>query len=255
MTSASIQALLEAVATGRTSPTAALAQLENPLETDLGFAVVDQQRSVRLGLPEVIYGEGKSVDQLVQIAQAIAARGENVLVTRLGNAERSALQAAFPDALVNDLGRTVRVERRAAAAVEGFRAAVVCAGTTDLPVFEECSETLAAAGIAHDRVTDVGVAGIHRLFSRMPILQSADALVVIAGMEGALPSVVGGLVAMPVVAVPTSVGYGAGAAGVAALLGMLSSCASGITVCNIDNGFGAAMAVHRIARLLGKMTS
>ncbi len=255
MKNSDIQALLEAVAAGRTTPQAALAHLENPMETDLGFAVVDQNRAARMGLPEVVYGEGKEAEHIVQIARALLERDQNVLITRLGEQTRKVVAAALPGALVNDLGRTVRVERKPARVLEGFRAAVVCAGTTDLPVFEECSETLVAAGIAHDRVTDVGVAGIHRLFSRMPVLQAADVLVVIAGMEGALPSVVGGLVAMPVVAVPTSVGYGAGAAGIAALLGMLTSCASGITVCNIDNGFGAAVAVHRIARLLGKKTT
>lgn len=255
MKNADIQALLEAVAAGRITARAAFEELGNPMETDLGFAVVDQHRSARMGLPEVVYGEGKEPEHVVQIAQALLARDQNVLVTRLSASQRQTVAAALPGAIVNELGRTVRVERKPVPLVEGFRAAVVCAGTTDLPVFEECSETLSAAGIAHDRVTDVGVAGIHRLFSRMPVLQGADVLVVIAGMEGALPSVVGGLVAMPVVAVPTSVGYGAGAAGIAALLGMLTSCASGITVCNIDNGFGAAVAVHRIARLLGKKTS
>lgn len=255
MKNADIRALLEAVAAGTTSPEAAFAKLDNPMETDIGFAVVDQHRAARMGLPEVVYGEGKEPDHIVQIAQALLAREQNVLITRLGDAQRRAVAAALPGAIVNELGRTVRVERSPTPVVEGFRAAVVCAGTTDLPVFEECSETLHAAGIAHDRVTDVGVAGIHRLFSRMPVLQAADVIVVIAGMEGALPSVVGGLVATPVVAVPTSVGYGAGASGIAALLGMLTSCASGITVCNIDNGFGAAVAVHRIARRFAKKTA
>lgn len=254
MKNTDLRALLEAVAAGSASPAEALARLENPMETDLGFAVVDQHRAARMGLPEVVYGEGKEPAHVVAIARALLEREHNVLVTRLSVEGRQALAAAFPGAIVNELGRTVRVERKAAPRVEDFRAAVVCAGTTDLPVFEECSETLHAAGIAHDRVSDVGVAGIHRLFSRMEVLAAADVVVVIAGMEGALPSVVGGLVAAPVIAVPTSVGYGAGAAGIAALLGMLTSCASGITVCNIDNGFGAAVAVHRIARMLGKKT-
>jgi hypothetical protein len=244
--------LLEAVAAGTSSPAEALAVLGDPHETDLVFAVVDQHRSVRMGLPEVIYGEGKEPAHVVSIARALHERGQNVLATRLSSESRSALAAAFPSAIVNDLGRTVRIEVAPAAVLEGFRVVVACAGTTDLPVFEECAETLRAAGIAFDGISDVGVAGIHRLFSRMAVFEGADAVVVIAGMEGALPSVVGGLVAAPIIAVPTSVGYGAGAHGIAALLGMLTSCASGITVCNIDNGFGAAVAVHRIARTRAK---
>jgi NCAIR mutase (PurE)-related protein len=247
--------LLEAVAAGRSTAAEALARLGDPHETDLGFAVVDQHRSVRMGLPEVIYGEGKEPAHIVAIARALHDRGQSVLATRLSAESRAALAEAFPNAIVNELGRTARIERAPAEILADFRAVVVCAGTTDLPVFEECSETLAAAGLAHDRVSDVGVAGIHRLFSRMAVFEGADAVVVIAGMEGALPSVVGGLVSAPIIAVPTSVGYGAGAHGIAALLGMLTSCASGITVCNIDNGFGAAVAVHRIARTQRKKRS
>jgi hypothetical protein len=247
-----MRALLEAVATGNVTPADALRRLENPYETDLGFAVVDQHRALRQGLPEVVFGEGKEPAHVVAIARALLDRKQNVLVTRLDEAKRAAFVEAFPTARENAVARTVRVEVTPVPVVENFRAAIVCAGTSDLPVFEECSETLAAAGIAHDRITDVGVAGIHRLFARIDTFRAADAVVVIAGMEGALPSVVGGLVACPVIAVPTSVGYGAGAGGYAALLGMLSSCASGLTVCNIDNGFGAAIALHRMARLARK---
>ncbi len=248
VTRAEILALLESVASGTLAPSEVLAQLDAPLETDLEFAVVDHHRRARLGLPEVIFGEGKAPAQVVAIAAAILARGQNVLATRVGSEARAALASTYPKAIIGAVGRTVRIEAAPPSVQADFRAAIVCAGTTDLPVVEECSETLRAAGIEHDRLTDVGIAGIHRLFSRLPVLERADAIVVVAGMEGALPSVVGGLVAAPIVAVPTSVGYGAGAAGFAALLGMLTSCASGITVCNIDNGFGAAVAVHRIAR-------
>lgn len=248
MTPDALRVLLDAVAAGTLAPGEAASQLSDPHETDLGFAVVDQHRAARQGLPEVVFGEGKRPEHIVAIAEALLARKQNVFITRLDDAKRAAVAAALPGARVNDVARTLAVECTPPVAVEDFRAVVVCAGTSDLPVFEECCETLHAAGIAHDRVTDVGVAGIHRLFARMDTFRDADAIVVVAGMEGALPSVIGGLVACPVVAVPTSIGYGAGAGGYAALLGMLTSCASGITVCNIDNGFGAAIALHRIVR-------
>lgn len=248
LTPEAVRTLLDAVAAGSLSSADAQLQLGSGDETDLGFAVVDHHRAVRLGLPEVIFGEGKEAEHVIGIARAQIGRGHNVLVTRLDADKQQRVADALPGAIVNRLARTVRVVSIPRANIVSFRVAVVCAGTSDLPVLEECCETLEACAIAYDRVTDVGVAGIHRLFSRMEVLRAANAVIVIAGMEGALPSVVGGLIASPVIAVPTSVGYGVGAGGIAALLGMLTSCASGITVCNVDNGFGAAMAVHRIAR-------
>ncbi|MDQ8165238.1 MAG: nickel pincer cofactor biosynthesis protein LarB, partial [Gemmatimonadota bacterium] len=184
-----------------------------------------------------------------EICASIAARSERFLVTRSNAEQRAALTLRFPDAIANDVARTVRWAAKGAGAARsapnGRSVAIVTAGTSDLPVAEECAETLAALGIAAFRVTDVGVAGIHRVLASTEALQTAAAVIVVAGMDGALPSVIGGLVRVPVIAIPTSVGYGASFGGLAALLTMLNSCAAGVVVCNIDNGFGAAMAAAR----------
>jgi NCAIR mutase (PurE)-related protein len=241
---------------------------------NLGFATVDHHRQLRCGHPEVIFCQGKTVEQVVGIAERLAAGGSCVLATRASAEQRAALAKRFPGAVVNELGRGVLIgekpnchpegvsttegsgtERRGSsvetrsfgvpqddvpAEVRSRPVTVVCAGTSDLPVAEEAGLTLRSMGVAAVRINDVGVSGLHRLLPHVEVLQRSCAVVVIAGMEGALPSVVGGLVACPVYAVPTSVGYGASLGGLAAMLGMLNSCASNVSVVNIDNGFGAA---------------
>jgi NCAIR mutase (PurE)-related protein len=221
-------------------------------DAGLPFATLDLDRERRQGAPEVVFGEGKSPGQCVAIAERIAAAGHGVLLTRTSDAARMALRARFPEARVHDVARTVWLARAAPRTVGSGHACVVTAGTSDLPVADECLETLAFLGVPAERVADVGVAGVHRVLARADQLRSARAVVVVAGMDGALPSVVGGLVAGPVIAVPTSVGYGAAFGGVAALLTMLNSCAAGVTVVNIDNGFGAAMAVWRLFSVTGR---
>lgn len=213
--------------------------------TDLPYATVDHSRPERQGVAEVVFGQGKSIEQIMGIARALLAREQPVLVTRVDEAKAAELTRLLPELEHNPLARTLR-SAGAPARGNADDVLLVCAGTSDLPVLEECSETLKAIGWQHTRMVDVGVAGIHRLLSRTDTLRRAKVVVVVAGMEGALPSVVGGLVAVPVIAVPTSIGYGVSAGGYAALAGMLGSCASGLTVVNIDNGFGAAFAVARI---------
>ncbi len=250
-------ALLEQVAAGQLSVDAALRQLDAAPVEEIGVATVDTHRALRQGYPEVVFGEGKSPEQIVAICERLEAHGDGFLVTRVAAESQSALRERFPAVEVNTLGRTVLL--RAAPSVAGDvpgdgrsdgRAvrtiAVVTAGTSDLPVAEECAVTLDAIGHRVTRVTDVGVAGIHRILARRETLADAAVVIVIAGMDGALPSVVGGLVRCPVIAVPTSIGYGAAFGGLAPLLTMLNSCAAGVLVCNIDNGFGAAVAASRI---------
>lgn len=249
MIRARVRALLADVAAGATSVDDALTRLDaEPIET-LSHTTVDHHRALRSGFPEVVYAAGKTEAQVVEICASIAARSERFLVTRSSAEQRAALALKFPDAIASDVARTVRWAAAGAGAARsapnGRAVAIVTAGTSDLPVAEECAETLAALGIAAFRVTDVGVAGIHRVLARTEALQTAVAVIVVAGMDGALPSVIGGLVRVPVIAIPTSVGYGASFGGLAALLTMLNSCAAGVVVCNIDNGFGAAMAAAR----------
>ena len=218
-------------------------------EADLGEAVIDLDRKRRCGFPEVVYGEGKSTPTLTKIFQRLLAEGIPVLATRIDAGKAEVLLQQFSEGRYNAAGRTFRVESAgfAAPAKQG-RVVVVTAGTTDLPVAEEARETLDWMGIDASLIQDVGVAGPHRLMARLPEIVDADAVVVVAGMEGALPSVVGGYVDCPVVAVPTSVGYGAAFGGIAALLGMLNSCASNVTVVNIDAGFKAGYVAGMIAR-------
>jgi len=242
-----VRALLEDVAAGRASIDQALAHLDVAPVESLGFANIDHHRALRAGYPEVVFGEGKTVEQILAICERLAAKGDGFLVTRAGTAERSALAGAFPAIRLNALARTAflsGIVPRADGA--GRQVLVITAGTSDLPVAEEAAETLGALGLTAGRLTDVGVAGIHRILSQHDALRDAAVVIVVAGMDGALPSVVGGLVRAPVIAVPTSVGYGASFHGLSALLAMLNSCAAGVTVCNIDNGFGAAMAAARI---------
>jgi len=214
---------------------------------DVGFARVDIDRAARTGDPEVVYGEGKTPEQLVTLLRTLHAshRDRAVLATRICDAARAHVAAELPDARIDDTARTVSLGPLPAPT---GTVAVVSAGTSDGPVAREAAVTAAVHGAGVDVISDVGVAGLHRLLSVRDRLEAADCLVVVAGMEGALPSVVGGLTGVPLVAVPTSVGYGASLGGVAALLAMLNSCAPGVTVVNIDNGYGAGVFAARVAR-------
>jgi NCAIR mutase (PurE)-related protein len=245
-----VLAVLERVASGATEPAAALAELSFAPAEALDFATIDHHRTLRQGYPEVIFAPGKTVDQVVGIAERIVEKGAGCLITRADAEARRALGQRFPEARVNDVARTVHVPRSSdpSGAASTDQILIVTAGTSDLPVAEEATETARAVGCAVSRLTDVGVAGIHRILAGRAKLVDAAVVIVVAGMDGALPSVVGGLVAVPVIAVPTSVGYGASFGGIAALLTMINSCAAGVTVVNIDNGFGAAMAAARIIR-------
>jgi NCAIR mutase (PurE)-related protein len=217
--------------------------------TNLGFARVDTGRRERRGFPEVIFCAGKLPAQVLSIARTLLEADGVVLGTRATQDQYDALAPEFPDAQFHAIARCVTIIRQPLPALPG-RVAVVCAGTSDIPVAEEAAVTLETFGSAVDRVNDVGVAGIHRLLAVRDRLEEANAVIVAAGMEGALPSAVAGLISKPVIAVPTSIGYGASFGGIAALLGMLNSCGSGVTVVNIDNGFGAAYAAANISRLL-----
>ena len=217
--------------------------------TDLGFARVDTDRRRRCGFPEVVFGLGKTPEQVGAIARTILKKDPVLLVSRATAAQYEAVATAFPEAQFHASARCITVERPPLQKLSG-KIAVVCAGTSDLPVADEASVTLEVFGNHVDRITDVGVAGIHRLLAVRDQLEEANVVIVIAGMEGALPSAVAGLISKPVIAVPTSIGYGVSFHGVAALLGMLNSCGSGVTVVNIDNGFGAAYAAAQINRLV-----
>jgi pyridinium-3,5-biscarboxylic acid mononucleotide synthase len=217
---------------------------------DLGFAKVDHHRGLRDGFPEVVLAMGKTPAQVAAIAERLAERGGRLLVTRATGEHATAVREVLPDAEYHETARAITLERRAVPRAPGVL--VVCAGTSDLPVAEEAAITAEMMGNEVARIADVGVAGIHRLLDRLEELRAARVLVVCAGMEGALPSVVGGLVEAPVIAVPTSVGYGASFGGLAALLGMLNSCAAGVSVVNIDNGFGAGVFAARVARRVAR---
>ncbi len=251
MRAAQLEGLLADVAAGRLTPDEALTRLRHLPFEDIVFARIDHHRALRQGQPEVVFCEGKTVEQVVAICERLEAATGSFLGTRASESMAAALQARFPRMVWNPLARTVHLSPPlTASAVPGDTAAilVVSAGTSDLPVAEEASVVAEAFGHTVDRLHDVGVAGLHRLLAASEQLSRARVIIVVAGMEGALPSVVGGLVSVPVIAVPTSVGYGASFGGLAALLAMLNSCASGITVVNIDNGFGAAAAASRICR-------
>jgi len=216
---------------------------------NLGFAQVDVDRKRRRGFPEVIYCDGKTAPQVAAITRTLVENHGIVLGTRARKDQFEAVAADFPDAVFHELARCITVEHEPMPRLTG-KVGVLCAGTSDLPVAEEAAVTLEIFGNAVERISDVGVAGIHRLIEATDRLESCNVLIVVAGMEGALPSAVAGLTSKPIIAVPTSVGYGASFGGIAALLGMLNSCGSGVTVVNIDNGFGAAYAAATINRLL-----
>ena len=243
MNAAQLKALLARLAAGEIDASVAEQELlaalrARPFE-DLGFARIDHHRSVRQGFPEVVLGLGKTPSQIAAIAEEIAGRGSSLLVTRATPEAFDALRVRVPDAVYYPDARIIALPKQDVARGHGT-ILIVAAGTADLPIAEEAARTAELMGNHVERLYDVGVAGLHRLLGETPRLQTARVLVVVAGMEGALPSVVSGLVAAPVIAVPTSVGYGASFGGIAALLGMLNSCASGVSVVNIDNGFGAA---------------
>jgi NCAIR mutase (PurE)-related protein len=241
-----VRELLERVRAGDAPIDEALDTLRELPFRDLGFATVDHHRALRQGVPEVIFGEHKTLDQIVGIAEEMVRAQENVLITRIDADKGAALVSRLPGFRYAAAARVGSIVVKPVAPRPCAPIAVVSAGTSDQPVAEEAAETLRAVGLEAQRFYDVGVAGIHRLLNHAGELKKAGALIVVAGMEGALPSVVGGLVATPIIAVPTSVGYGAALGGFTALLGMLTSCAAGVVVVNIDNGFGAAMAVHRM---------
>lgn len=239
--------LLAEVQRGTLTPEQASGRLANLPFEDLDYAKIDHHRSLRNGLPEVIYAAGKSPEHTAEIFARMAATGIDVLATRADEATAAAVLAATPGAKYHQHARALTLRQSPATEPHGH-IAVLCAGTSDLPAAEEAAITAELFGAKVTRLYDVGVAGIHRLLAQRDILATANAVIVCAGMEGALPSVVGGLVAVPVIAVPTSVGYGASFAGAAALLGMLNSCSPNVCVVNIDNGFGAAYTATMIAR-------
>ncbi|KIH76265.1 hypothetical protein SAMN05660860_00115 [Geoalkalibacter ferrihydriticus] len=246
MNATELRELLTTLQQGQTSVSEALERLQRLPFEDIGVAMIDHHRELRQGAPEVIFGEGKSAAQLQAIVARMQQRGGNILATRLDLDKGRALLSDFPEGQFDPEARTFALIQKPVNQIGRGTIAVVSAGTSDLPVAREAAVTARLLGHQVEELVDVGVAGLHRLFARADVLRRAAVIIVVAGMEGALPSVVGGLVAAPVIAVPTSVGYGAAFGGVAALLGMLNSCAGGVTVVNIDNGFGAAYAAHRI---------
>lgn len=249
MTPELLARLLEAVAAGELSPAQAIERLRHFPTEQLPFAQLDHHRALRQGHPEVVFCEGKTVEQVLAIGERLAEAAGGFLGTRATPAQAEALGARFPGLEWNSLARTVLLRGPGPRRPGHGAVLVVSAGTSDLPVAEEAAVTAEVLGLEVSRLADVGVAGIHRLLNAGDQLRSADVVIVVAGMEGALPSVVGGLIERPVIAVPSSVGYGASFGGLAALLAMLNSCAAGVMVMNIDNGFGAGMAAGRILRV------
>ena len=248
MDPSAIESLLNEVREGRTEVAAALEKLRHLPFEDLGFAKLDHHRALRTGMPEVIFASGKTSIQVAAIFERMAKAGGNVLATRASREVFDAVKRVEPRAVYHDAARAITLAQAEPVSGKGT-IAVVCAGTSDLPVAEEAAITAKLMGNDVDLIVDVGVAGIHRLLAQQRSLKSARVLIVCAGMEGALPTVVGGLVNAPVLAVPTSVGYGASFGGAAALLGMLNTCAPNVCVVNIDNGFGAACIASLINHL------
>jgi NCAIR mutase (PurE)-related protein len=243
----SVLQLLEKIRAGQLSPRDGLARLQHMPFEDLGFARVDHHRTLRQGFPEVIFGLGKKPQQVARIVRSLISQRSNILITRVDKSVHSQVKRVTGKAVYHDAARAVTIEQDATIYGEG-RIHVVCAGTSDIPVAEEAALTARVMGNVVETTYDAGVAGIHRLLTVHDALRQARAVVVVAGMEGALPSVVGGLVSAPVIAVPTSVGYGSSFGGLTALLAMLNSCASNVTVVNIDNGFGAGYVASLINR-------
>lgn len=248
MNPARLRLLLERVARGEIDADLALDELRLLPFENLGFARIDHHRALRVGFPEVVFGQGKTAPEIAMLVERLAAAGSNVLVTRVDPGVAEAVLAQVPALTWDPVARTLSMLLDTSPAEARGTVLVVAAGTTDQPVAEEAIRTLEAFRHPHRRLYDVGVAGLHRLLEARDEIAGASVLVVVAGMEGALPSVVAGLVDRPLIAVPTSVGYGASFGGLAALLGMLNSCAAGVTVVNIDNGFGAAVAAAKMNR-------
>lgn len=246
MKSAELASILDRYKAGALDLDAALAELGGVPSRELGFAILDEERQARQGYPEVVYAEGKSPEQFKAIVRELFERGSPLLATRAGAEHFEALRGLSAEFVYDPLSRTISAHRGPPPAPDSPYIAVVTAGTSDIPVAEEAAVTAEVFGNRVERVYDVGVAGIHRLFARLDLIRGAGAIVAVAGMEGALGSVLGGLVAVPVIAVPTSVGYGASFGGIAALLTMLNSCAAGVSVVNIDNGFGAGYVASMI---------
>jgi NCAIR mutase (PurE)-related protein len=240
--------LLEDVKSGEVQLEHALDQLKDLPYTDLGFAKIDNHREIRVGYPEVIYCAGKTVEQVKSIVQLMLTKDSNILATRASEEMYLAVKEICNKAEYNTLGRTITIKNKNVHISDSY-IAIIAAGTSDLSVVEEAAATAEIFGNRVEKIIDVGVAGIHRLFSKLDLIRGAKVVIVVAGMEGALASVVGGLVDKPIIAVPTSVGYGANFGGLSALLCMLNSCASGITVVNIDNGFGAGYSASMINKL------
>ena len=254
MDRAAIQTLLEAVAKGDLSAEDAAEQLKHLPYGDLGYAKIDHHRTLRRGVPETIFAQGKTTEQVSGIIAHMKEHGTNILATRCTPEVAEAVLKIHPDLTYHEVARCLTLTLNPPEALDGY-VAVVCAGTSDMPVAEEAAVTCEMQGCRAERIHDVGVAGLHRVLNQRETLTGANALVVCAGMEGALPTVVAGLVDKPVIAVPTSVGYGASFEGIAALLGMLNSCAEGVSVVNIDNGFGAGINAALINRLANGKTS
>ncbi len=248
MNKTDIRKLLEKIKNNELEVEAALGILEDLPYKELGFAKIDNHREIRVGYPEVIYCEGKTVEQVKSIIEFMLTKDNNILATRANEKMYEAVKSICADARYNALGRTITIQKREEPPTDSY-IAIVAAGTSDLPVVEEAVETAMILGNRVEKIIDVGVAGIHRLFAKLDIIRGAKVVIVIAGMEGALASIIGGLVDKPVIAVPTSVGYGANFGGLSALLSMLNSCASGVSVVNIDNGFGAAYNASIINKL------
>jgi NCAIR mutase (PurE)-related protein len=240
--------LLAAIQSGELNIDEGLERLRNLPFEDAGIAKIDHHRALRQGVPEVVLGEAKTATQIATIMQHMANHGDNVLITRISAEKAAFLESDYPEGEYDPVARTFVLQQRPVEDLGRGKVLVICAGTSDLPVAREAAVTARVFNNQVEELVDVGVAGIHRLLAHTGVLLDATVIIVVAGMEGALPSVVGGLVDVPVIAVPTSVGYGASFNGIAALLGMLNSCAGGITVVNIDNGFGAAFAATRINR-------
>ncbi len=247
MKTSEIEEILSAHSAGKISTENATAMLKNLSYEDVGYAKIDHARAIRQGFPEVIFGQGKSKEQIVGIFEKLAARSPNVLITRTTAEVFGEIRNIFSESEWHESANLIRI-RRDKTELGAGEISIVTAGTSDIPVAEEAALTAETMGNRVKRIWDAGVAGIHRILSEREILQTSRVVVVVAGMEGALPSVVGGLVSVPVIAVPTSIGYGASFGGIAALLGMLNSCASNVTVVNIDNGFGAGFTASLINR-------
>jgi NCAIR mutase (PurE)-related protein len=243
-----LEKLLEDIKAGRIEIRDAMAILKGLPFEDIGYATIDHHRALRRGFPEVILGEGKSSQQIIAIIKRMKQQGDTILVTRVSNRKGAAIQRSIPEARYHPIPGMITLMNHEVDVVGRGLILVISAGTSDIPVAEEAALTAEMMGNHVERLYDVGISGIHRLLNKAELIKSANVIIVVAGMEGALPSVVGGLVGRPVIAVPTSVGYGASFGGIAALLAMLNSCASGVSVVNIDNGFGAGYMASLINR-------